>query len=81
MLVTVELPENALARLRAEAVRRNVSIDVVIAELAAQLPVEVPRRSSRLSFIGIGHSGRGDLARRHREICAEQTADLPARDF
>jgi hypothetical protein len=70
-----------MARLRAEAVRRGVSIDVVIADLATELPIEVSRRTSRLSFIGTGHSGRGDLARRHREIRAEQTADLPPRDF
>ena len=81
MLVTVELPEDAMARLRAEAVRRGVSIDVVIADLATELPIDVSRRTSRLSFIGIGHSGRGDLARRHREIRDEQTADLPPRDF
>ena len=81
MPVTVELSDDALARLRAEAARRGVSIDVVIAEFAAQLPIEPAPRKSRLSFIGIGHSGRGDLSRRHREIRAEQTADLQARDF
>jgi hypothetical protein len=81
MLVTVELPEDAMARLRAEAVRRDVSIDVVIADLATELPIEVSRRTSRLSFTGTGHSGRGDLARRHCEIRDEQTADLPPRDF
>ena len=45
MLVTIELPEDVLARLRPEAVRRGVSIDVVIADFATQLPVEVPRRT------------------------------------
>jgi len=73
MLVTFELPEDALARPRAEAVRRGVSIDVVIAGLASQLPIEAPPGTSRLNFIGIGHSGRGDLSRRHREIRAEKT--------
>ena len=34
MTVTVDLPEDALARLQAEAKRRGVSIDVVVAELA-----------------------------------------------
>ncbi len=80
MLVTVELPEDALARLRAEAVRRGVSIDVVIADFATQLPIEVPRLTSRLSFIGIGHSGRDDLSRRHCEIRGDQAAEPPARD-
>lgn len=82
MSVTVELPDEAWARLQAEAARRGISIDAVIAELAAQLPGEAstgPKR--RLSFIGIGHSGHTDLARRHREIRAELTADQTARDF
>ncbi len=82
MSVTVELPDDALRKLIAEAARRGVSIDTVIAEFAAALPAEVPApRKDRLSFIGIGHSGRTDLARRHREIRAEETADHTARDF
>lgn len=60
MSVTVEIPAEALARLEAEAARRGVSIDVVIAELADTLPeggAVAPRR--RLAFAGIGASGRG----------------------
>ncbi len=34
MTVTIDLPEDALARLRAEATRRGVGIETVIAELA-----------------------------------------------
>jgi hypothetical protein len=37
MSETVEMPEDALARLRAEATRRGVTIDVVMAEVAAHL--------------------------------------------
>ena len=33
MTVTIDLPEDALERLRAEAKRRGVSIELVIAEL------------------------------------------------
>jgi hypothetical protein len=33
------------------------------------------------AFIGSGNSGRGDLARRHREIRAEATRGLSARDL
>lgn len=58
MDVTVDLPAEALRRLRAEAVRRGVSIDDVIAELAAQLPDGRSEGRHRLSFIGIGASGR-----------------------
>ena len=40
MTLTVDLSESTLARLRAEAERRGVSIDIVIAELAETLPPE-----------------------------------------
>ena len=70
--VTVELPEDALARLRAEAARRGVSIDVVIAELAARLPAEDPLES----FIGCGASGRTEPFDIHRE-----RAELAAKKF
>ncbi len=61
MSVTVELPANALARLNAEADRRGVSIDVVIAELAHMLPEQqaAPPARRNLAFAGIGASGRG----------------------
>ncbi|MCB9405107.1 MAG: hypothetical protein H6519_11800, partial [Microthrixaceae bacterium] len=38
MSVTVDLPPATLARLEAEASRRGVGIDIVIAELAETLP-------------------------------------------
>ena len=60
MTLSIELPEAAIARLRAEAVRRGVSVDEVIAELADQLPaqpVEGGRR--RLAFVGAGASAHG----------------------
>lgn len=55
MGLSVDLPAHALARLRAEATRRGVSIDDVVTALAKTLPDEiadsaVPRR--RLSFAG-----------------------------
>jgi hypothetical protein len=73
MSVTVELPEHALAKLTAEAARRGVSIDVVIAELAAQLPaVTAPARGRRkLAFAGIGASTTRHTARDVDEILAE----------
>ncbi len=58
--MTVELPAEALARLEAEASRRGVGIDVVIAELADLLPPrgagETPRQ---LAIFGVGASGGG----------------------
>lgn len=76
MTVTLDLPAEAQARLQAEAARRGITLDQLIAEVADKLPAEDPLEA----FIGSGSSGRGDLARRHREIRAEQTAGLAARD-
>ncbi len=75
MTLSIDLPEQALARLRAEAARRGVSIDDVIAELADQLPAEasgvsVPRR--RLSFAG-RLEAEPDFAERSEEILDENT--------
>lgn len=81
MTVTLDLPDDALERLRAEADRRGVELEVVVAELAAALPAQPRPGERRLGFIGTGHSGRRDLARRHRDVRADETADLAAKDF
>ena len=75
--MTLDLPADAQARLHAEALRRGITVDKLVADLANSLPAEDPLEA----FIGSGSSGRGDLARRHREIRSEQTAGLPARDL
>lgn len=60
MTVSLDLPADALARLRAEASRRGVEIDVIVAELASQLPGEKARTEHRsLAFIGAGASAHG----------------------
>ena len=61
--VTVELPEDVVRRLTAEAQRRGVSIDVIVSELAAQLPGE----DALEAFIGCGASGRNDAFDIHAE--------------
>lgn len=71
MSVTVDLPEDALARLRAEAARRGVSIDVVIAELANALPADVAHARRSLSFVGLGSSNSGRFARDADELLAD----------
>jgi len=71
MTVTVDLPEDALARLQAEAKRRGVSIDLVIAELAETLPVETSPAKRTLSFIGLGSSSSGRYARDADELLAD----------
>jgi len=54
----------------------NTLLDV--AQFAAELPAQAPSRQQRLSFIGSGPSGRGDLARRHRDIRAALAANRTA---
>ncbi len=58
--MTVELPEHIVSRLEAEANRRGVSIDVVVAELVAQLPAKrSAAQTGRLAFVGAGASASG----------------------
>ncbi len=76
MPVTVELSAEVLDRLYAEAARRGVSIDAVIAELTAHLPADAapanssgsPRRT--LSFAGT-LSAEPSLAERAEDILDE----------
>ena len=79
MAVTVNLPDELGARLRAEAARRGISVDDVVVELAERLPtVEAPRRAHRLSFIGLGSSGRTapmDIRLERAELAARRDAE------
>jgi hypothetical protein len=70
MPVTVELSDEALARLEAEAARRGVSVDVVINELAARLPDE-GARARRQGLIGLGASTSGRTAAEADDLLAE----------
>ena len=80
MPLTFDLSAETLDRLRAEAVRRGVSVDDVIAELASQLPTGGTGR--RPSFAGVGSSGTGEaIGRRHREIISEEHKDKKASDI
>lgn len=72
MSVTIELPADALANLEAEAQRRGVGIDVLIAEFAAGLlpgGVSAGRRR-RPAFVAVGASGTG-VSDRIDEILAD----------
>ena len=71
MSLTVELPPAALHRLEAEAARRGVSLDVVIAELAESLPAPTEpdaRGGTRFAFAGVAASGDGTLSERYKAI-------------
>jgi hypothetical protein len=59
MSVTVDLPPETLRRLEAEAERRGLSIDDVIAQLVAKLPVGSGRTPRRPAFVAIGASEHG----------------------
>ena len=71
MTLTIELSEDTLARLRAEAARRGVSVDGLIAELAATLPPNTGREQRKLSFIGLGASTSGRRARDADDLLAD----------
>jgi hypothetical protein len=84
MSMTVNLPDDVAARLAAEAARRGVSVEELVAEaVTAHFPAAPPEQPARrrLSFIGIGASGGGEnVAERHREIIREHYADKTASD-
>jgi hypothetical protein len=66
MTVTIDIPPDARARLEAEAARRGITLDQLVTELAAQLPVAPKSATSgRLSeFFGSGDSGDARWATR-----------------
>lgn len=69
--VTLDLSDEALSRLEAEAARRGVTVDVLVAELAAQLPRETDGGHRLLSFVGLGSSSSGRGARDADEMLAD----------
>lgn len=60
MSQVVELPDDAFARVRAEAERRGIDVGTVIAELADRLPSSAGTVPSRpMAFVGAGASAAG----------------------
>lgn len=73
MTVSIDLPDEAFARLRAEASRRGVSIETVIADLADQLPADTTATTTsrrRFSFTGT-LAAEPELAERAEDILGE----------
>ncbi|MCB0976934.1 MAG: hypothetical protein KDB02_05695 [Acidimicrobiales bacterium] len=69
MSVTVDLSPATLARIEAEAARRGVGIDAVIAELAEALPAATePVTGHRFAFAGVAASGDGALSESYKAI-------------
>ena len=68
LTLTLNLPEELVARLTAEATRQRVSVEELVLRLvSASLPVDGDPLET---FIGSGASPRTDLGRRHRQIRA-----------
>ena len=68
---TVSVPDDVADRVSAAARDRGVSPDEIAREaFEAYLPGGPARR--KLSFVGIGHSGRGDLSERAEDILRDE---------
>ena len=79
MPVTLDLSEDIVARLHAEAERRRLSMDAVVEELAASLPTEARQpRHRRLSFIAMGSSKSGRRASEADTMLAEGFGQEPS---
>jgi len=73
---TLDLPQDVLDDLRAEAERRGIRLTELVAKLAEELeaaeaPEPVVDRLQVLSFIGIGASNSGRTAAEADEMLAE----------
>lgn len=72
MVVTLDLSEEGMARLHAEAERRRTSVDAVIEEWAASLPTkDQPVRRQQPSFVAMGTSNSGRRATEADDMLAE----------
>jgi hypothetical protein len=71
--------EELAARLNAEAARRHITTDELLEFVVAQIP-DRAEPGQRFAFAGSGHSGRGDLSERHRQIRDELIAEPRAAD-
>lgn len=71
--VTLELSEDGMARLRAEAERHQISVDAVIEEWAASLPTENrPAKCQQPSLVAMGTSSSGRRAAEADDMLAER---------
>jgi len=72
VVVTLDLSEEGMARLHAEAERRHTSVDAVIEELAASLLAkDGTAKRKRPSFVALGSSSSGRRASDTDDMLAE----------
>jgi hypothetical protein len=74
---TISLPDDLAQDMTREAQRRRVSISEVARD-ALREHLHRPGDGG-LPFVGIGHSGRSDTARRAEEILAHEWSDARGR--
>lgn len=63
MTIEVDLPEEAVRRLQAEADRRGLSVEGLIAKLASELPAPWTGPGRRPAFVAVGASETGTTDR------------------
>lgn len=69
---TISLPHDLAIALEREARRRGQSVSAVIRQtLAERFGLDESRRW-RLPFVGLGHSGRSDIAEGAEEVLADE---------
>ncbi len=71
MNVALDLPERVAERLRAEARRRGMTVEELIAELSEDFPAGNGARETELGFIGMGTSTSGKTSDDIDEMLAE----------
>lgn len=59
MRIEVDLSEELVRRLQAEAARRAVTLETLIAEVASELAAEGSRAGRRPAFVAVGASRAG----------------------
>ncbi len=82
MPVTLDLPPEAKARLEAEATRRGITLDELVAELSSRFPdpKERVKGEALKAFLGCGDSGDPTWATRDihelRREMAERSSEI-----
>ena len=72
VVVTLDLSEEGMARLHAEAERRRISVDAVIEEWVASLPTkDRPAERQKPSFVAMGTSSSGRRASEPDDMLAD----------
>jgi hypothetical protein len=75
--VTIEIPDEVLRRLQAEAARRSVPVESLIAETLERDFPSGTVESPSLRFIGVARA-RDDLSENHKQIRRELAAGRAA---